>query len=205
MSWGTPEGDKTFRDAVSAIENNSSVECVVAVRARARLFLGQHITVGLVATYAVLIFSVLNEWTPWATLVFPIAAGLVAAVLVEYIAPLYRFLVPTSLREDHVRTAARALFVENGIYTTRDRTGLLIFVAVRDRIVDVIADVGIVDKLGQTRLDHMAQTLGVALADGPAALGRTLANFAPEFAEVLPRKADDTNELSDDPIAVRPG
>lgn len=202
MSWGAPEGDKTFRDAVAAIENNSSVECVVAVRARARLFLGQHITVGLVATYAVLIFAVLNEWAPWATLVFPVAAGVVAALLVELVAPLYRFLVPASLREDHVLTAARALFVEKGIHATRERTGLLVFIAVRDGIIDVIADSGIVDKLGQTRLDHMAQTLRVALAQGPAAVGRTLANFAPEFAEVLPRKADDTNELADAPIAV---
>jgi putative membrane protein len=204
MSWGTPEGDKTFRDAISAIEDNSSVECVVAVRARARLFLAQHITVGLVATYAVLIFAVLNEWPAWSTLVFPIAAGLVSALLVEYLPPLYRFLVPAALREHHVLTAARALFVEKRIHATRDRTGLLIFVAVRDRIVEVIADVGIVDALGQTRLDHMAQTLRVALADGPAALGRTLANLAPEFAEVLPRKADDTNELVDDVVAVPP-
>ncbi len=203
MSWGTPEGDKTFRDAISAIETNSSVECVVAVRARARLFLGQHVTVGLVVTYAVLIFAVLKAWAPWATLAFPIAGGVIAALLVE-LAPLYRFLVPESVREQHVLAAARALFVEKGIHDTRDRTGLLIFIGVRDRVVRVIGDVGVLAAIGQTRLDHMAQTLGVALDQGPAAIGRTLANLAPEFAEVLPKTADDANELADDVIAVRP-
>jgi putative membrane protein len=204
MSWGTTEGDKTFRDAIRAIEGNSSVECVVAVRARARLFLGQHILVGLVATYAVLIFAVLNEWPAWSTLAFPLGAGVVSALLVEYVAPLYRFLVPAWLREQHVLTAARALFVAQGVHATRARTGLLVFIAVRDRIVDVIADTGIVAKLGQPRIDHMAQALRVALLDGPAAIGRTLANFAPELAVAFPKQADDTNELPDEPIAVTP-
>ncbi|CAN5543517.1 hypothetical protein BH11MYX1_BH11MYX1_19590 [soil metagenome] len=204
MSWGTAEGDKTFRDAIGTIEGNSSVECVIAVRARARLFLGQHILVGLVATYAVLVFAVLNQWPAWSTLAFPVGAGLVSALLVEYVAPLYRFLVPASLREQHVLTAARALFVEKGVHATRHRTGMLVFIAVRDQLVDVIADTTIVAKLGQTRIDHMAQTLRVALADGPAAIGRTLANFAPELAEALPKQADDSNELSDQPLAVNP-
>ena len=35
MSWGTEQGDKAFRDAIAAIEDNSAVECVVAVRAYA--------------------------------------------------------------------------------------------------------------------------------------------------------------------------
>ncbi len=204
MSWGTAEGDKTFRAAIRAIEDNSSVECVIAVRARARLFLAQHILVGLVATYAVLIFAVLNQWPVWSTLVFPIGAGLVAALLVEYVAPLYRFLVPASLREQHVLAAARALFVERNVHATRARTGLLVFIAVRDSIVQVVADTGLLARLGQTRIDHMAQTLRVALADGPAALGRTLANLAPEFAEAFPKPTDDTNELADQLVAVSP-
>jgi putative membrane protein len=204
MSWGTPESDKIFRDAVRAIEDNSSVEIVVAVRARARLFLAQHVVVGVVAMYAVLVYAVIAEWAPWATLAFPIAASLLSALLVEYIPPLYRFLVPSWFREQHVIAAARTLFVEKQIHSTRDRTGMLVFIAVRARVVDVIGDLGIVEKLGQTKLDHMAQTLRVALAQGPSAVGRTLANFAPELAEQFPKKADDTNELPDDPIAVVP-
>ncbi|MEO9160140.1 MAG: hypothetical protein ABI591_31245, partial [Kofleriaceae bacterium] len=68
--------------------------------------------------------------------------------------------------------------------------------------VAVIGDVKIVEQLGQTRLDHMAQALKAALPQGPAAVGRTLANFGPELADVFPKQADDTNELPDDPVAV---
>ena len=59
MSWGTEQGDKSFRDAIAAIEDNSAVECVVAVRAYARRWMAAHVVVGLVAAYAVLIYTVI--------------------------------------------------------------------------------------------------------------------------------------------------
>jgi putative membrane protein len=204
MSWGTAEGDKAFRAAISDIEGTSSVEVVVAVRAHARIFLAQHIVVGLVAMIALLVYGVLAGWDAWAVLALPIASGVFATLLVEYVPPLYRFLVPAWVREQHVVEAARALFVTKKVHATRDRTGMLVFVAVRSRAVEVVGDIGLVEKLTQTRLDHMAQALKVALPQGPAAVGRTLANFGPELAKAFPKTADDTNELPDDPIAVTP-
>lgn len=203
MSWGTSEGDKSIRAAITDIEGTSSVEIVVAVRAHARLFLAPHIVVGLIAMIAVLVYAVLNEWDAWAIIALPLAAGVISTLLVEYVPPLYRFLVPAWVREQHVAQAARALFVDKGVHTTRDRTGMLVFIAVRARAVEVIGDVAIVEQLGRTRLDHMAQALKAALPRGPAAVGRTLANFGPELADVFPKKADDTNELPDNPIAVK--
>ncbi|MEO8842649.1 MAG: hypothetical protein ABI591_24920, partial [Kofleriaceae bacterium] len=176
MSWGTAEGDKSIRAAIKDLEDTSAVEVVLAVRAHARLFLAQHIVVGLIAMIAVLVYAVLGEWAAWAVIALPLGAGVVSTLLVEYIPPLYRFLVPAWLREQHVVDAARALFVEKGVHTTRGRTGMLVFVAVRARAVAVIGDVKIVEQLGQTRLDHMAQALKAALPQGPAAVGRTLAN-----------------------------
>jgi putative membrane protein len=202
MSWGTVEGDKSIRAAITDIESTSAVEVVVAVRAHARLFLVQHVVVGLIAMIAVLVYAVVAEWDAWAVIALPLAAGVISTLLVEYVPPLYRFLVPAWVREQHVAEAARALFVEKKVHTTRARTGMLVFVAVRARAVEVIGDVGIVEQLGQTRLDHMAQALKAALPQGPAAVGRTLANFGPELADVFPKQADDTNELPDDPIAV---
>jgi putative membrane protein len=202
MSWGTADGDKSIRAAITDIETTSSVEVVVAVRAHARLFLAQHIVVGLIAMIAVLIYAVLNDWAAWAVIALPLGAGVISTLLVEYVPPLYRFLVPAWLREQHVAEAARSLFVEKGVHTTRDRTGLLVFIAVRARAVQVIGDVRIVEQLGQTRLDHMAQALRAALPQGAAAVGRTLANFGPELHDVFPIQPDDANELPDDPIAV---
>ncbi len=201
-AWGSVAGDKSIREAIAAIEDHSSVEVVVAVRAHARRWMAAHVVVGLVAAYAVLIYAVAFAWVAWAVLVIPVAAGLISMALVEYVPPLYRFLVPAPLRTEHVRTAARALFVARRIHATRDRTGLLVFIAVRGRAVELVGDIGVTDTLGETRLAHMAQALRAALPQGPAAVGRTLANFALELHDVFPRRADDINELDDAPVQV---
>jgi putative membrane protein len=204
MSWGTDEGDKAFRAAIADIEQTSSVEVVVAVRAHARLFVAQHLAVGLIALIAVLVFAALNQWDPWAVIALPIATGFVAMLLVEWIPGLYRFLVSQRVRDEHTREAARALFVEKGVHATHKRTGMLVFISVIARAVEVVGDVNIVEKLTQKRIDGMAQALKAALPQGPAAVGRTLANFGPELADVFPKRAGDTNELPDDPIEARP-
>ena len=42
-----------------------------------------------------------------------------------------------------MRTAARAAFVDQGISRTRGRTGILVFVSLFEREVEVVADVGV--------------------------------------------------------------
>lgn len=202
MSWGSADGDRSFKDAIKAIEDNSSVEVMVAVRAHARLFLAQHVVVGLIALIATLVFAVLDGWDKWATIAFPLAVAAVSMLLVEYVPPLYRFLVPQWLREQHTGEAARALFVAKQVHTTEQRTGMLVFVAVRAQCVEIVGDVGIVEGLTETRIAHMKQALREALPQGPGAVGRTLANFAPELHDVFPRSRNDKNELPDDPVSV---
>jgi len=204
MAFNSDAGDKAWRDAIAAIEDTSSVEVVVAVRQYARRWMVQHVIVGLVAAVAVLVYGVLFEWPAWTVLVFPLVTGVLSTLIVEYVPPLYRFLVPAFVREAHVVEAARALFVARGVHGTRDRTGMLVFVAVRARAVEIVADLGVIAKLGQKTLDDHAAKLCAAIPGGAVAVAKQLAAFAPELAAALPRRADDTNELDDKPIEVRP-
>jgi len=205
MSFTSKAGDQAFRDAVTAIETASAVEVVVAVRAYARRWMIQHMVVGLIAAIAVLVYAVLFEWAEWAVLVFPLATGLVSTLVVEYIPPLYRFLVPAYVREAHVIEAARALFVARNVHGTRDRTGMLVFIAVRARTCEIVGDLGVIAKVGQDRLDDYAAKLRAAIPGGAEATAKVLASLAPELGTKLPRTHDDANELPDDTIAVAPG
>jgi putative membrane protein len=204
MSFGSDAGDKALRDAIAAIESASAVEVVVAVRQYARRWMVQHMIVGLVAAIAVLVYAVLFGLEPWAVLAFPLATGVLSTLIVEYVPPLYRFLVPAFVREAHVIDAARALFVERAVHGTRDRTGMLVFVAVRARAVEIVADLHVIAKLGQPKLDEYAAKLCAQIPNGAEAVAKALAALAPELGAALPRKADDVNELPDAPIAVPP-
>jgi len=64
------------------------------------------------------------------------------------LAPLRRALLPEALLERHVAERARAAFAEHGLTRTVGRTGILLFVALLERRVVVLADEGIHQVLG---------------------------------------------------------
>lgn len=198
MSFLTEAGQRAIEDAVEAIEAQSSAEIVIAIRPRARHSLIQHAVVGVVAAIAILAFTLYSplEFSLWQILVLPIFAGVLGALLVEALPPLYRFVEPPWLRYEHVREAAYAAFVERGVHATRDRTGVLIYVAVRERMVEIVGDLAVEKNVGIEVLASMAGTLEAFVARGSEAFAKALADQAPEFAKALPRRADDVDELS---------
>ena len=143
MTFLSGDGVKALEAAVAEIEKTSAVEVVLAVRPRARHWLVQHVLVGIAAGVGVLAFAVWRHLPRWEVIALPLIAGAIGVAAVELIAPLYRFLAPGELRDDHVREAARAAFVDNRVHATRGRTGLLVFVAVRERRVELVGDTGL--------------------------------------------------------------
>jgi putative membrane protein len=202
MSWGTQAGDRAFTSAISTIEKTSAAEIVVAVRAHPRRWLVQHAIVGIAAAIGVLVYAAVFEWDVWAILAFPLVSGALAVAIVEYVAPLHRALMPDHVRDDHVLEAARAQFVARGVHATTGRTGVLVYLAIRTRACELVGDVAVVDKLGQAKLDAMADKLAAAIAGGAEATAKVLASFAPDFAAALPVQPNDRDELPDAPVAA---
>jgi putative membrane protein len=199
MKFLTPEGVKALEGAVEEIEKLSSVEVVLAVRPRARPWLVQHVLVGVAALLGVLAFTLWSdrEFPLWSIMALPVLAGLIGMLLVEVIPPVYRFLAPPPVRYEHVRDAARAAFVEKRVHATTGRTGLLVYVALRERLVELVGDLAVDDAIGRKTLLAWAEQLETALPDGAAATAKALAALAPALAKALPHAEDDVNELPD--------
>jgi putative membrane protein len=202
MSFGSEAGDRAFTDAIKSIEAGSSAEVVVAVREHARRWFVQHAIVGIVAAVGVLAYAAIFRWNVWAILAFPLISGALAVAIVEYFSPLHRALVPAHVHDRHVLDAARALFVARNMHATKDRTGLLVYLAVHPRACELVGDVAVVDKLGEGKLDAMADKLAAAIPNGAEATAKALASLAPDFAGALPAHPGDTDELPDAPIAA---
>lgn len=198
MRFLTEAGEKELDAAVAAIESVSAAEVVIAIRPHARHSLVQHGIVGIVSAIAMLAFALYSPipFSLWQILVVPIFAGVVGALAVEAFPPLYRFVQPDWVRHEHVREAAYATFVEQGIHSTRDRTGILVYIAVRERMVEIVADLAVVHKIGIEVLAAWAGQIEGVLPQGATAVGKQLATFADELASALPRRADDTDELA---------
>ncbi|NVB78154.1 MAG: hypothetical protein HOV81_07160 [Kofleriaceae bacterium] len=198
MTFLTAAGERALEDAVETIESVSSAEIVIAIRPRARDFLLQHAIVAAVTAIALLAFTLYSKlaFSLWHILTLPIMAGIFAALLVEAVPPLYRALVPASVRSVHAYDAACVTFVQRGVHATRDRTGILVYIALRERQVELVGDVGVLQKVGIEQLAAWSGTLEATLPRGAEALGKQLATLAPELATKLPRRADDTDELA---------
>lgn len=186
--------------AIQAIEQVSSTEVVIAVRPRLRRWLIPHVAVGAVVMLAVLgfvLFSEDYEFALWSIAIMPLLAAIAGGMIVEAIAPLERALTPARVRDDIVRDAARATFYELGVHHTKGRTGVLVFVALREQRVQLVGDLAIVARLGAKGLARHADALSVQIPAGGEALARTLAELAGAYGAALPRAADDVNELGD--------
>jgi putative membrane protein len=203
----TVDAERAFQGAIEAIEAASSVEVVVAVRPRVRRWLVAHLVIGMAVIAAMLAFALFSdvEFELWAILVLPLVAGVSAVLAIELIAPLERAVVPASRRAGEVREAARAAFTTLGVHATQGRTGLLVFLAIRERSAALVGDTAVIERVDAAGLERMASTLAAALPSGGSAVATALAALAGELGKALPRATDDINELADLVHVIRPG
>lgn len=136
----------------------------------------------------------------WITL--PVMVGAAAGyLLARLVAPLRRFLVDREVLELRVHRRALAAFVEEEVFATRDRTGILILVAAFERRAVVIGDAGINQAVAANAWQELIDRLVASIAAGRLGPGMVEAVetcgalLEAHHVEIRP---DDTNELPDD-------
>jgi putative membrane protein len=135
----------------------------------------------------------------WITL--PTAAGAAVGFLAARTWPaLRRLMVPADNLETRVMRRARQAFLEEEVFATRERTGILIFLALFERRVVVLGDSGINRVVDMGEWDQIVAHLiegirrgrpGPALVEAIADCGRLLETHGVEI------RPDDVDELAD--------
>jgi len=125
------------------------------------------------------------------------AAIFIVAALLVSIPPVRRALTPGALKAAAVKRAAMEQFMSHGLHLTRDRTGVLIFAALAEHRVEVIADEGIYKAAPHAVWDEVVADLVAGLKQGKIADGFVAA--VTRVGEILsshvPVREADTNEL----------
>src|SRR5450759_391173 len=134
-------------EAVGAVEAKSCAELVVEVRARSGSYAHADARFAAVVAFATLLFVLLSPWSVAPILVAPdvlMAYGI--GLLVARSSPAIRRLMSTRHdRERKVHTYAAAAFVERGVANTQRETGVLVYMSMVERRIDMIADRGVLD------------------------------------------------------------
>jgi putative membrane protein len=198
------EFETGLRATISELEQKSSAELVVAVRARSRTWFHIPVLVGVVAAWATLAYMLYSNsefGLAW-FLIIPFVVGGFICTLTLWIARWSGAAARSSTRRQAVREAARATFVERGVHRTSGRTGVLLFVAVAERMAEVVADDGVLTSVDTTAWDAATRAVDVAVRMGPAAMFGAVSLLADVVAAAVPHTANDVNELPDELIRV---
>jgi putative membrane protein len=125
------------------------------------------------------------------------ALGFTAAALIR---PLKLWLAGPAAVDHHIHQRASAAFLENEVFRTRERTGILIFLSLFERRVVVLGDSGINARVEQREWDAVVAGIVEGIRSGQS--GKALASGIQRCGEILARRGvaarlNDTDELPD--------
>jgi putative membrane protein len=131
----------------------------------------------------------------------PAAGGALGLVAVHFAPPLHRWLAGAELVELRTRRRAAAAFLEQEVFQTAGRTGILLFVSLFERRVVVLADSGIHARVEDGAWDAVVARIveGIRRGDPGAALAAAIQDCGDLLVRHgLPRPAGRGSELADD-------
>jgi putative membrane protein len=203
------EADRTrIQAAVVEAEGKTSGEIVPYVVERSDGYEATEWRGGAICGGAVaIVFAVLHRLTDiWLPLNFAglvavsIVAFLAGMLLVRFIPALMRRLSGRELMAHHVARRAAEAFIAEEVFRTRERTGILLFVSLRERMVLVVGDAGINARVQKSDWENIVAMIVDGLKKGTPGDGMVRAIGACGALleqQGVKRREDDTDELSD--------
>jgi putative membrane protein len=139
-------------------------------------------------------------FSPWGIALVALTAGSLGALLTTYVPALKRLTVGDDLLDETVHRRALQAFVEEEVFATRDRTGILIFVSLLEHRVEVLGDTGINQQVQPDDWADIVDRIRESIRNGRLTDG--IVEAIEMCGRLLERRgvtirADDENELSD--------
>ncbi len=130
----------------------------------------------------------------------PILAGGAVGYLLAHWPPIARLLIDDEVLARRVRLRAEAAFLEEEVFHTRERTGILIFLALFERRAVILADEGIHRAVPKDTWEEVVAELVAGIRAGRAS--DALCQAIERSGEILAshrveRRPDDRDELAD--------
>ncbi|MCE9576213.1 MAG: hypothetical protein K8W52_23895 [Deltaproteobacteria bacterium] len=192
--------DVALRQAIETIERASSAEVVIAVRRRAAHWLHAHLIVGVAVAFAGLGFMLWSDISFGLASIWldPFVVGAGMGALVRVMPGVQRALTPRRYRRRAVRKAAMVAFHARGVRRTANRTGILVYIALTERMAAVIADDGVLRVVPVDRWRVALARIDRSIGSGGHATARAITGLAEVLGPCMPCRLDDANELPDE-------
>lgn len=192
----------TVADCVKEIEGATDAELVIIVRVRSGRYLHSDYLFGFIVSFVILLFLLFSPIT-FHTIWVPIdvAIAFVAGAFICSRSNFLRRLFSTKkYRTNAVRTAAAAMFYEAGIANTKAQMGVLIYLSLLERQLELIADRGVLKKVPSQEWNaEQFELHKIGRTPEPHSFLNALRNFGKVLAKHVPATGENPNELPDRP------
>lgn len=223
-AYMSPDDHQRVSAAVGAAEAGSAGEIVTIVADRSDGYTDVALCWAAAAAFAALaVFAAIpdfhlalidrllgnwqSEWTHREVLGIAAAiAGVkfIAMLLLQLWQPLKFVLVPGPIKSARVRSRAIAFFKVGAERRTHGRTGIMIYLSMREHRAEIVADQAIAGRVDAEVWGHAMESMLGEIKQGRVADGMIAAveEVGKVLAEHFPRAQDDQNELPDRLIEI---
>lgn len=198
--------DDSAREALTAcvrdIEKTTDAEVVLVVRARSGPYRHADYLFGAFLAFVGLVFLLFSpvDFHPNWVLIDAALLFLLGTFVSSRSNALRRLLTRNHARKAAVRTHAAAMFYEAGIANTDSETGILIYLSLLERRLEVIADRGVLKALPALQWNEQLFELHeLGRRPDPDVLIEVLKKLGTLLATHLPATGKNPNELADLP------
>lgn len=144
-------------------------------------------------------------YSAWGMVLLMTFGGIAGALLAHFVPALKRLLVGSDRLANRTHKRAESAFLEEEVFQTRDRTGILLFISMFEHRIEVIGDVGINQAVEQEEWNEVVDRIRRGIVGGKLADG--MIDAIKMCGELLQKRGvgirdDDEDEISDD-VRVR--
>ena len=187
---------------VKEIEKSTDAELVIVIRARSGSYAHADYLFGFLVSFIVLLFLLFSPIVfhqIWVAI--DVVLAFVAGALISSRSNFLRRLFSTEkYRLKVTRTAAAATFYEAGIANTNAEMGVLIYLSLLERKLELIADRGILRKVpSQEWNQELAELQRIGHTPEPTVFVKAVREFGSILTCHIPATGDNPNELPDVP------
>lgn len=189
-------------DCVQKIETTTDAELVLVVRARSGSYRQADYLFGSLLAFAGLLFFLFAPFDfhhYWVAIDVALLF-ILGAFLSSRSNTLRRLLTRKKFRSEAARTAAAAMFYEAGIANTSAEMGVLIYLSILERRLELIADRGVLKGVNALEWNQILSQLHEAgKKPEPDTILLGLTNLGELLGRHLPATGENPNELPDAP------
>lgn len=198
-----------IKNAVKTAESKISGEIVPVFVEKSSHYTIANYRAALIGAAAVFFLIVIFDryvpslavYDPVLIFVLVMLGGFIGAMISHFINPVKRLMLSQSYMDQATRKRAQTAFLEEEVFNTRQRTGIMIFISFFEHEVIVMADKGISKVVEQKEWDAIVRKIIDHVKQGKITDGIEAAIL--RCGEILLEKGfvitpDDVNELKDD-------